>query len=113
MVPREGDDKKEAKSMTPIGQQRLLEIVGRITQRPEIWNQSSAHCGSAHCVFGHAQIARHLAIGIVECYDHLTPFAYLDGMDWLQLTAAEANYIYSSYRSLEELQHFAITGKME
>lgn len=83
-------------------QDRLLEIVGRIYQRPETWSQDVWHCGTRHCVAGHAQndMRGYACTGI----------AYSDGKEWLQLTEREAQWLFYGDPSLEEIIRAAISG---
>ncbi len=88
-------------------QDRLLEIVGRIYQRPETWDQTVYHsaCGTAHCVAGHAQVDS----GV----DVRTGSTWPDAEMWLELDAGEAGGLFSPNRILEDLLRAAITGVCE
>jgi hypothetical protein len=92
-------------------QDRLLEIVGRIYQRPETWDQEMYHCGSAHCVAGHAQndmYGRIFTSGIFT-----SGFAFADGRIWLDLGRQEAEWLFDPVRTLDDLIRAAITGVCE
>lgn len=90
-------------------QDRLLEIVGRIYQRPETWNQDVYHsdCGTAHCVAGHAQNDMR---GAQRCS---TVDAFNDARIWLDISREEAWWLFYSYRTLDDLIRAAITGVCE
>lgn len=109
--------------MTPLGQQRLLAIVGRIYQDQTCWVQSKWHCGTAHCVAGHAQIDMLKSEGVSYKQNHYSitdnddilvddeyqsPPAHAQG--WLELTLDERWWLFDSQRTLKELIDIAITG---
>jgi hypothetical protein len=74
---------------------RLETILSRIEADPSVWNQDSWHCGTSHCIAGHAQIDAGLSP------DNVT--AAVDGAQWLGLSPAVANWAFSQDRTLEEL----------
>lgn len=86
-------------------QDRLLEIVGRIYQRPETWNQTEWHRGTAHCVAGHAQNALRGIVFTDPC-----DYASYDGAKWLDLSRKEADWLFDIDRTLDELIRAAVTG---
>lgn len=86
-------------------QDRLLEIVGRIYQRPETWDQHVYHCDTSHCVAGHAQIdAGKYCPGTWRS-------AWPDAVEWLELSKEQAGWLFDFDRTLPELIHFATTGR--
>lgn len=97
--------------LTPLGQQRLLAIVGRITQRPECWDQRYYHCNTSHCVAGHAQLD---ATGRADIQTVLD-----DAVRWLELPRLcsddwppEMRWLFRTRRTLAELADAAITGEV-
>ena len=95
-------------------QDRLLEIVGRIVQRPQTWNQEVYHerteCGTAHCVAGHAQVD---AGDFNPANWHMSlRTTWSSAVRYLDLNDSEAGYIFDPDRSLEELIEVAVTGKV-
>lgn len=77
----------------------LAEFVNDILDDPPCWNQSTWHCGTAHCVFGHAQIR--------SGKDASSESAYEDGTAALELTEGDARWLSSPRRSLTEIHGFA------
>lgn len=93
---------------------RYIAIIGRITQRPEVWRQGRSgaflqdkgSCGSACCVFGHADADQGIDQG------HEDPDAAFDrGRKWFGMNERQARWVWSSGRNLAELQALAITQK--
>lgn len=82
---------------------RYIAIIGRITQRPECHEQAVYHCGTAHCVAGHAQID---SGGIPDDWH-----CWADAVRWLDIDHEEAGYAFDQDRTLAELQELAITQK--
>lgn len=80
---------------------RYIAIIGRITQRPECWNQVQPYyAGGCGCVGAHARI---------DSGQRLFP---LDALAvWIGFTNRQACWIYSGGRTLDELQQLAITQK--
>ena len=73
---------------------RLAAIVARITADPACWNQEHWHCGTAHCLAGHAQIDA--GKGVKTCTTEA------DAVAWLGLTQAEAYYLFDANRTLAD-----------
>lgn len=93
-------------------QDRLLEIVGRIYQRPEIWDQHCYmnECDTAFCVAGHAQNDSGYGPNIDHWKVRLRTVRS-DAINWLDLGEDEAHWLFGGDRTLPELIHFATTGK--
>lgn len=93
-------------------QDRLLEIVGRIYQRPETWNQNVYHekteCGTAHCVAGHAQVDA----GDFDPvrWNRSRSTTWSSATSYLELSEHEAGYLFDPDRSIEDLVAVAVTG---
>lgn len=84
---------------------RYIAIIGRITQKPKVWNQGRyhSHCGTAHCVAGHAQIDAGKRMRWLNAWEV--------GMTWLDIDDRQAQHVFDACRTLDELQHLAITQK--
>ena len=80
---------------------RLAEQVNRILSNPDSWDQGSWHspCGTQHCIAGHGQIAAGKPMNVNTCRD--------DAREWYGLTDGDADWLFSSYRTLTELYEFA------
>jgi hypothetical protein len=76
--------------------ERFKTIVNRIKDNPSCWNQREWHCGSAHCVAGHAQID---AIKVVNFTT-----VRRDATEWLDLTLREANWLFASNRTIKDFE---------
>ena len=80
-----------------FNQERHDAIMAKIDANPSCWDQTSWHCGTAHCYAGHAQIMA----GKPADDDA----ARRDARQWLGLTRAQADYLFDPDRALEELRH--------
>ena len=78
---------------------RFKAILDQIKKHPETWNQCEWHseCGTAHCIAGWAQVHS----GKYN-KDYEYSYACKDAQKWLELTYAEAEYLFSPYRTMEE-----------
>lgn len=74
-------------------------IIVKIKANPSCWDQSNWHC----CYAGHAQIDSG------KTPDNKT--ARRDARIWLGLTKFEADYLFSKYRTLDQLESFSIHEK--
>lgn len=81
---------------------RLGRIVNRILENPECWDQNNWHCGTAHCIMGHAQIDAGKEPDSDTAFD--------DGMEWLGLSIEDANWLSASGRKLPEIHAFATSA---
>lgn len=95
---------------------RLLEIVGYITQHPEEWIQDVYHCGTAHCVAGHAELRWYKLVG--RCFTNLDGFvsdAVGNAHMYLEVCDCEdypfLDWMFAPRRTLAELQIGAILGR--
>lgn len=90
-------------------QDRLLEIVGRIYQRPETWNQNVYHteteCGTAHCVAGHAEVDAGEYMGTM----YIRRTTWSSAVRYLDLNENQASWLFDPDRKLEEIIAFAIS----
>ena len=76
--------------------ERLAKIVKHIKKHPETWDQQNWHCGTTHCVAGHAQInAGHVA-------DRST--VRQDARRFLELSYVDAQYLFSCDRTLTDFE---------
>ena len=71
-------------------------IIAKIEANPQCWDQTTWHCGTAHCYAGHAQIES----GVKPNVDTVRH----DARIWLNLSRAEADYLFEGDRSLAELK---------
>lgn len=87
----EGKDYREQ-----VHKDRLRTIIERIEANPTCWNQIRWHCNTAHCIAGHAQLdAGHAA----DDYK-----AERQARDWLGLLGGDAQWLFTSWRTLPELK---------
>jgi hypothetical protein len=84
--------------MKAVHVERLGKIVQKIIDNPSCWIQSNYHCGSSHCIAGHAQIE--------SGFPASHRFAHQDGLKWLGLTCEQATYLFHSKRTLNEIIEF-------
>ena len=84
---------------------RLRKIIDKIEKDPSCWDQYEYHCGTAHCVFGHAQIA----MGRWKNGYHTT-YAFSDGMKYLGLSRTQAIYLSNPLRTLKQIKAFEKTN---
>lgn len=85
---------------------RLSDIVSRIEANPEVWDQRVWHsrCGTAHCVAGHAQI---------DSGEPENPKkAYEDGLEWLELTEDEAEWLFNDSRTIADFRRVLVTEEI-
>ena len=71
-------------------------VLAQIENHPETWNQGTWHCGSSHCFAGWAQI---LSGNLAN-----NNTVRRDARIFLGLSLREANYYFSSSRTLDELK---------
>ena len=72
-------------------------VMAKIDADPACWDQKSWHCETAHCYAGHAQIMA----GKRPDDDAVRR----DARQWLGLTRAQADYLFSGFRTLAELRY--------
>ena len=109
--------------MTPLTYPRLRAIVDRIKADPSCWDQSDWHCGTAHCIAGHAQLdalsadrreeflrryhrtnLAQLSSWLGDTFGCVSARPFKAGKDWLGLTFAEANHLFRPKTTLEEIE---------
>lgn len=111
---------------------RYRRIIRDIVAHPESHKQESWHCGTSHCVAGHAHfhaIGYKTAVGkdwdklrervgslvhrfVTHRFAQFRPTgAYSVAKDWLKLTESEADWLFNHGRTLAELREVAKTGK--
>ena len=89
-------------------QDRLLEIVGRIVQRPETWDQFNFMPNTNEdpvCVLCHG--ARDSGVDVTSP----TAEVFRAGKAYLGLRGDDAHWLFAPLRTLPELIQFATTGK--
>jgi hypothetical protein len=84
--------------------ERFKIIVNRIKDNPSCWNQKVWHCGSAHCIAGHAQIDSGKAA------DGAT--ARRDAIEWLDLSEQEANCLFAAHRTIKDFETVIARGSI-
>ncbi len=99
---------------------RLDEILDHVEREPHTWSQRAYHsdCGTAHCVAGHAQLrmragqggGRLSPTGMFLEGDGGHAGAYADATAWLDVTPAQANYLFHPSRTLPEMRRFSASG---
>lgn len=80
--------------------ENLVAVMNRILSNPMAWDQTQWHCGTGHCFGGHAQIMSGKEPDDATCK--------IDAREWLELTIQEADWLFSSYRTLPELHRFVL-----
>jgi hypothetical protein len=86
----------EGTNVTTIYQARLATILSRIDADPSCWDQFTWHCGTSHCLAGHAQIDSGRSQSGTR--------AAAEGAHWLGMSPAVARWAFSSSRTLTELR---------
>ena len=71
-------------------------VLQKIKENPDQWNQGDWHCGTSHCFAGWAQI-----LAGKEANDGT---ARRDARIFLGLNRHEADYYFSAYRTLDDLE---------
>ena len=84
--------------------QRFKAILDQIKSHPETWNQYvwHSHCGTSHCIAGWAQIHAKKIEDICSADN--------DARKWLELTYAEARYLFAPYRRMEDFDRILEHG---
>jgi hypothetical protein len=73
-------------------------VLDKIKGDPDSWKQSSWHCGTQHCFFGHAQI---------EAGKFANDWTVRrDARLFLQLGYADANYLSATERTIADFEEF-------
>lgn len=85
-------------------------VLDKIEKNRDLYDQKTYHnkkffglCGNTHCVAGWAQI--------LSGQKADNRFVYRDGRLFLGLNRADANYLFDSKRTIEEIYDFYETGK--
>ena len=89
-------------SSAPLQGEKLLKTaVNQILRHPDTWDQATWHseCGTKHCIAGWCQI---LSGNKVSACD-----AMRDARAALDISSADACWLFSGARSLGEIYHFA------
>ena len=124
------------RAVTPRTYPRLRAIVDRIKADPSCWDQSRWHCGTSHCIAGHAQLdalpvnrretflrrysshstwenmATETLFGWggeeedTDTFEGIYVSPYSAGRVWLGITHAEARELFSFSTTLEEIEAF-------
>jgi hypothetical protein len=81
-----------------MNKERFQEIINKIESNPMSWDQERWHCETAHCFAGHAQILSNKPINNGN--------ARKDARVWLDLSKAEANYLFYYKRTLQNFKDF-------
>ena len=83
------------------GEKLLKAAVNQILRHPDTWNQATWHseCGTKHCIAGWCQI---LSGNKVPTCD-----VWRDAQAALDISSADASWLFSGDRSLREIYHFA------
>ena len=101
--------------------ERHRQVIERIKAEPVNWGQYIWHspCGTRHCYAGWAEV---LAKGKdwklpeiwldvfranAEAIEEAVSQVIQDAREWLELTEAEADYLFRAIRTLEELEEYA------
>lgn len=77
-------------------------VLAYIKTHPDEWNQQTWHCGTVHCLAGHAQIMAGKAAD--------TRTVRRDARVWLDLSSPEADYLVASRRTLQDFEAVAENG---
>jgi hypothetical protein len=76
-----------------VNKERFKQVLDQIQQHPETWKQDTWHCGTTHCFAGWAQI-------LSGCEAN-TDTARRDARIWLDLSIAEADWLFSPMSTME------------
>ncbi len=121
---------------TIVHKKRMRKIIDRIRRSPESWHQQQFHCGTKHCIAGHAQIdlfnsKRKQRSGKMlrwwnkklghtltlheskrytlphECYAGFCKIPTTqDAQKWLGLSDQEARWLFNSHRTWADIVTF-------
>jgi hypothetical protein len=80
-----------------VYRERLAAIIARIDADLSCWDQFSWHCGTSHCLAGHAQLDAGLPLDEGQA-------AARDGAEWLGMSEAVSKWAFNSTRKLDELR---------
>ncbi len=81
-----------------IQKDNLHAVMAQIEEHPEMWDQSSWHCGTSHCFGGWAQVLS----GAQITSDNVRH----DARRWLGLTCREADLLFRGGNTLEKLREY-------
>lgn len=81
-----------------MNKQNYQAVLDKIEADPQSWNQEVWHCGTTHCFAGHAQIL----FGKEANEDTVQR----DAREYLDLCKADADYLFSSFRTMEDFKEF-------
>jgi hypothetical protein len=81
-----------------INKENLVQVMNHILEHPETWDQGHWHCGTKHCIAGHAQ----LMAGKEENIDTVKK----DAREWLGLSEYEAAWLFDPDRTKKELYDY-------
>jgi hypothetical protein len=99
-----------------MNKENLNKILDIIKADPSSWNQRRYHCGTAHCLAGHAELLAgytHVkyVIKIVvgnegALYFDSDELTTLRARRFLDLNRMEASFLFRSYRTFEDFESF-------
>jgi len=81
-----------------MNKENLKAVIDHIKAHPETWDQQTYHCGSTHCLAGHAQIMS----GMPENNN----CAHRDAREWLGLSDDEADRLFNGNNTIPDLEEF-------
>ncbi len=89
------------------GDALMIAVINKIIAEPETWDQTSWHCGTQHCFFGHCQVQA----GLPETADNIV----LEVRNLLGISQADADWLSSGSRSLVQLYDYVktVTGERD
>jgi len=85
-----------------MNEKNFKKILNKIKKYPENWNQKEWHCGTQHCIAGHAQLA------MKRKENNGT--AKLDAREYFELSKIEASFLFDARRKIEDFETFLHTG---
>lgn len=85
-------------------------VLDKITADPSSWDQDSWHCGTTHCETTHCFAGWAQILSGKEA-DTIT--ARNDAVRFLELTEAEAEYLFHTQRTIQDFEDFLKLTKIE
>ena len=85
-----------------MNKENFAKVLQQIESHPETWEQTRWHCGTKHCLAGWAQI-----LSGKEPNDNTVR---RDARAFLDLSMAEADYLFDSWCSVEEFRDVLKNG---
>lgn len=93
---------------------RLKAIILEIETNPQHWDQSTWHCGTQHCLAGLSQLAMMNLPSATDSEELSEMYCSveIDAMLYLELNQSQADYLFSTHRTLADFKQVALDGEV-